>query len=139
MHPQAAKAYFLILLGYQFDLLRRRPEPWGVNHAEFLFHQAATTVLDHPEIRGWFLELVQSAVFRKEPRPTHLLPEFILYFAHVSRWPELTAIATDVRDHPSDPWPENPAITWSSELSQALSDAWPDREFYPGLLVHNVA
>lgn len=135
MHPAAAKTYVQILVEYQFDLLRQRPDPWGVNHAEFFFRQTAATVFDHQEIHGWFLELVRGTVFGREPR---LLAEFILYFAHVSRWPELAAIATDIRDHPADPWPENPAITWSSELSQALSDAWPDREFYPGLS-HNVA
>ena len=135
MDSQAAKAYLQALLDYQFDLLRRRPDPWGLNHAEFLFSQAATTVFDHPEIRSWFVELVRDSVFGKEL----LLPEFILYFAHVSRWPELVAIAKDIQRHAADPWPANPAITWSSELSQALSDTWPDREFYPELLAHNMA
>ncbi|WP_156087781.1 hypothetical protein [Lysobacter sp. Root667] len=110
-----------------------------MNRAEFLFQQVAVTVFDHPEIRGWFLGLVRDTVFGQESRAAQLLPEFILYFAHVSRWPELAAIATDIQGRPEDPWHENPAITWSSELSLALGDAWQDREFYSGSLVHNVA
>ena len=138
MASSAAKEYIGVLLDYQFDLLWRRGG-FGVNHAEFLFTYVASIIRTREDLRDWFIRLVESNVFN-EPSvdggtlsrpPDYVTPEFILYFAHTSRWPEFKSIAERVFGTSADVSPFNSCYLWSSELSDALTDDWKDKEFYP--------
>jgi len=137
MHPDAARDYVEVLLDYQFDLLWRRG-CWGVNHAEFLFVQTAKILLQYPTLRDWFIDLTEKHILLRRMvgeneavRPGGFVPhEFIFYFVHVSRWPEFRELSNKLKGTAADPWPDNPVITWSSSLDQALGDNWADREFY---------
>jgi hypothetical protein len=136
MESEAAKQYVDALLDYQFDLLWCRQ--FGVNHAEFIFAQTVDAISKHPELRTWFIQLVQRHIESRTvvdgsmtKRPKGFVDrEFILYVVHSTRWPEFSALASQISRAPTDVMPDNPALRWSSEISGALSDVWPDREFY---------
>jgi hypothetical protein len=136
MESEAAKQYVEALLDYQFDLLWC--QQFGVNHAEFLFAQTLGAISKHPELRAWFIQLVQRHIESRTvvdgnmtKRPKGFVDrEFILYVVHSTRWPEFSALASQISRAPEDTIPDNPVLRWSSEISDALSDVWPDREFY---------
>jgi hypothetical protein len=136
MDTEAARSYVELLLDYQFDMLW--PKPWGLNHAEFLFVQTAETIRSRPELREWFMVPIELNVHGAPAidgttanRPAgYVLPDFILYFAHISRWPEISDLATRVRGTPADVWHANLIDTWSEKITSALSDQWEDRELY---------
>ena len=136
MHPDGAKDYVEVLLDYQFDLLWKRG--FGNNHAEFLFAQASAIICRYPELREWLVSQIRSNVFGSYRidgntllRPAGYIPhEFIFYFAHVTRWPELGNIANEVRGSSSDELLDNPFNKWSTKLAEALTDDWEDRDFY---------
>jgi hypothetical protein len=136
MEPQAAREYVELLLDYQFDMLWSKP--WGLNHAEFLFARTASVLQAHPELQDWFMGLVRATApmagglgSATLSRPAgYVVPEFILYLAHVTRWPVFAELAGRLEGTPEDLWRSNLATRWSVALREALTDHWEDREFY---------
>lgn len=137
MADEAAQAYVETLLDYQFDLLWVRN--YGLNHAEFLFTEAARVLKQYMGIRSWFLELVESSMLqhrgvidgRIQVRPQSYVPDaFVLFVVHRTRWAEFRDLAARMRDRTEDIWLTNLLDRWSEKLASALRDDWEDREFY---------
>ncbi|RZU47956.1 hypothetical protein EV700_0925 [Fluviicoccus keumensis] len=135
MNAETRKGYLEILLDYQFDMLFVRN--MGVNHAEFLFVEAWKSLEECPEIRPWFMEMmertllggvVQSGITK---RPEGFAPDdFIWFLAHASRWPEFHVLAARLSKDPGDVWITNPLHRSSEMILAALKDDWEDRDFY---------
>jgi len=127
-----------VVLDYQYDMLWARNSPWGVNHAEFLFVEAARLITSDPGLREWTISSVEYSIRQgyeanggATPRPKGFLPhEFVMFLVHYTRWPEFSSLAIRLRGSPVDIWRSNPCHTWSQQLDAALQDDWEDREFY---------
>jgi len=140
MESRALQEYLAAVLDYQFDMLWNRQ--LGEGHTEFLFAHALELLGRDQSLREWFFDLVRFTTSpeapvidgRTEQRPARYVPDsFILYAAHVTRWPEFESLARTLKGARDDLWPGNPAKRWSSEILAALRRDWEDREFYESL------
>ena len=138
MDTEATISLVDVVLDYQYDMLCVRNSPWGVNHAEFLFVEAARLITSDPGLREWTISAVEYSILQgyeanggAKSRPKGSLPhEFIMFLVHYTRWSEFSSLAIRLRDSPVDTWRSNPCLTWSQQLDAALQDDWEDREFY---------
>jgi hypothetical protein len=136
--PDCAIELVEVLFDYQYDMYCLRQGPWGMNHLEFLFLEAARIIESHPELRPWTIRAFHYSMLQRfennisqRPRPKgFILQEFILFFVHRSRWPEFASLATALKGTAADLWHSNLIDTWSAKIEGALQDSWEDREFF---------
>lgn len=138
MESSAAIELVEILFDYQYDMLMVRVGPWGMNHVEFLFDEAASIIETHPDLKQWAMDAFESSIrsgfemrlgFPKRPAG-FVTADFILYMVHRTRWCEFRDLAKRLEGSSVDLWRSNLTTRWSGAIREAIDDEWEDREFF---------
>jgi hypothetical protein len=130
MDIEYAKKLMDILIENSVRILRAG---FGVNAAESAFFTVITLLKEKPDLKTYFLARTISTLSLSELGylTEGEIPEELLdLVAHETRWDEMKAIAEKrIRDiyHGNS----NDAVgDVAQRIIEALSDNWPDREFY---------
>lgn len=138
MDNESAKSYVTILLNHVFDLLY--VNNFGINHAEHDFLKIGETLINHENLREWFVLKVEQTispenananVTNMSARPEWFIDgDLICFLAHTLRWNEYSDIADRRKLYLKNSGRILGSRDISDSILEAMSDDWEDQEFY---------
>jgi hypothetical protein len=130
MDPDASKELLKILVDNASRILRAH---FGVDRAEATFFDIIELLREEPELRNYFLDMVEKTLERRDPSgfgEGDVPRELTELAAHELRWPEFKTLA-DARLQRVFGGDAVLAISdVSRSIGEAYRDDWEDREFY---------